>query len=206
MPHPFQAPSKVFTVIPDGDVDPDSPVTTNLMSELRDNDIHLEEWLGLSFTAAQDHDHDGVNSHKVDFGDLLNAPVFALEKAIFDIVIDSGVSVIGSTGAVGFTPLVAIVNGIVSNISGSSDGHYSGFATGVGTAAKAVGHHVSGAGNNSGVSVDSDSIGGVATNIGGISTSFLRDLDVTNFDSSEIEFTVSAASSGVWTFFVLVLG
>lgn len=59
------APSKNFTVIPDSDIDPDSPITTGLMTELRDNDIHLEEWLGLSFTAAQDHDHDGVNSAAV---------------------------------------------------------------------------------------------------------------------------------------------
>jgi len=66
------APSKVFTVIVNGDVDPDSPLSTNLMTELRDNDIHLEEWLGLSFTAAQDHDHDGTNSKQVDANDLLN--------------------------------------------------------------------------------------------------------------------------------------
>ena len=65
-------PSKAFTVIPDGDVDPDSPVSTNLMTSLRDNDIHLEEWIGDGFTAAKDHDHDGVNSAKVDANDLLN--------------------------------------------------------------------------------------------------------------------------------------
>jgi hypothetical protein len=56
------APSKTFSVIPDSDIDPDSPITTGLMTKLRDNDIHLEEWLGMSYTAAQDHDHDGVNS------------------------------------------------------------------------------------------------------------------------------------------------
>ena len=55
-------PSKLFTVIPDGDIDPDSPLTTGLFTKLRDNDIHLEEWLGLSFVAAQDHDHNGTNS------------------------------------------------------------------------------------------------------------------------------------------------
>ena len=66
------APSKVFTVLPNSDVDPDSPVSTNLMTSLRDNDIHLEEWLGDGFTAAQDHDHDGINSAKVDANDLLN--------------------------------------------------------------------------------------------------------------------------------------
>ncbi|MDJ0513090.1 MAG: hypothetical protein QNJ62_06570 [Methyloceanibacter sp.] len=56
------APSKNFTSIPDTSVDTDSPLTTTLMTQYRDNDIHLEEWLGKNYTAAVDHDHDGVNS------------------------------------------------------------------------------------------------------------------------------------------------
>jgi hypothetical protein len=56
------APSKNFTVIPDSDIDPESPLTTGLMTAIRDNAVHLEEWLGGSYTAAVDHDHDGVNS------------------------------------------------------------------------------------------------------------------------------------------------
>lgn len=59
------APSKPFTVIPDGDIDPDSPLTTGLMTNLRDNDVHNEEWIGDGFTAAKDHDHDGINSATV---------------------------------------------------------------------------------------------------------------------------------------------
>jgi len=59
------APSKAFTVINDGAVDSDSPIDQALMTAYRDNLIHLEEWLGNSFTAAQDHDHDGVNSKSV---------------------------------------------------------------------------------------------------------------------------------------------
>lgn len=58
-------PSKNFTVIADGAIDADSPLDTTLMANLRDNDIHLEEWLGKNYTAAVDHDHDGVNSKKV---------------------------------------------------------------------------------------------------------------------------------------------
>lgn len=56
------APSKVFSVIPDTDIDPDSPVTTGLVTKLRDNDQHLEEWLGKDYTAATNHTHDGVDS------------------------------------------------------------------------------------------------------------------------------------------------
>lgn len=56
------APSKSFTVIVDTRIDVDSPLDESLMEDLRDNDIHLEEWLGGSYVAAVDHDHDGVNS------------------------------------------------------------------------------------------------------------------------------------------------
>ncbi|HKQ24082.1 MAG TPA: hypothetical protein VJT81_06535 [Burkholderiales bacterium] len=56
------APSKNFITIPDGDVDPDSPLSTGLMTKLRDNDINVAEWLGHGYTPAQAHDHDGVNS------------------------------------------------------------------------------------------------------------------------------------------------
>lgn len=55
-------PSKNFTVQPDSQVDADSPLDATLMTEQRDNDIHLEEWLGKNYTAAVDHDHDGTNS------------------------------------------------------------------------------------------------------------------------------------------------
>jgi len=55
-------PSKNFTNIPDGDIDADSPITETLMTQIRDSLIHIEEWLGMDYTAAQNHDHDGVNS------------------------------------------------------------------------------------------------------------------------------------------------
>jgi hypothetical protein len=56
------APSKSWVVIADADVDADSPVDNTLVEGMRDDLVHLEEWLGHSYTAAQDHDHDGVNS------------------------------------------------------------------------------------------------------------------------------------------------
>lgn len=58
-------PSKSFTVIPDSDIDPDSPITTGLMTALRDNDVHIEEWLGDGFVAAKNHNHDGINSKNI---------------------------------------------------------------------------------------------------------------------------------------------
>ena len=59
------APSKSFTVQPDTQVDANSPLDETLMTEQRDNDIHLEEWMGKNYTAAVDHDHDGTNSKGV---------------------------------------------------------------------------------------------------------------------------------------------
>ena len=58
-------PSKNFDSIADAEIDVDSPLTTGLLTKLRDRDVHLEEWLGGSFVAAVDHDHDGANSKKV---------------------------------------------------------------------------------------------------------------------------------------------
>lgn len=70
------APSKNFTSIPDNSIDEDSPLDTTLMTQIRDSLIHLEEWLGHSYTAAQDHDHDGTNSKvtvlDVSVGDYLS--------------------------------------------------------------------------------------------------------------------------------------
>ena len=58
------APSKAWVVIADSAVDADSPVDQALMTGLRDDLVHLREWLGGSYAAAAavDHNHDGVNS------------------------------------------------------------------------------------------------------------------------------------------------
>ncbi len=59
------APSKNYTMIADSQVDADSPLDATLLTQLRDNIVHLKEWLGDSYTAAKDHDHDGTNSKEV---------------------------------------------------------------------------------------------------------------------------------------------
>jgi len=59
------APTYAWSNITASMVDSDSPLNETLMTYIRQNLIHLEEWLGASYTAAQDHDHDGVNSKKV---------------------------------------------------------------------------------------------------------------------------------------------
>lgn len=63
------APSKNWTNVADSQVDAESPLDTTLLTAIRDNLVHLREWLGLSYTAAQDHDHDGLNSKSVVLAD-----------------------------------------------------------------------------------------------------------------------------------------
>lgn len=63
--------SKSWVSIADTAVDPDSPIDAALMTGLRDNDIHLREWLGASYYAGavQNHNHDGINSANVVLAD-----------------------------------------------------------------------------------------------------------------------------------------
>ena len=55
-------PTYPWTVIAAGQTDQDSPVDQTLMDGIRENLIHLEEWLGDGYIAAKNHDHGGVNS------------------------------------------------------------------------------------------------------------------------------------------------
>lgn len=64
------APAKNFTTIADSSVDGSSPLDTTIVTAIRDNDQHLEEWLGKDYAAATNHDHDGVNSARVKEADL----------------------------------------------------------------------------------------------------------------------------------------
>lgn len=62
------APTKSWTTIANTSIDADSPIDETLLTAIRDNQEHLEEWLGGSFTAAVDHNHDGVNSAAIEIG------------------------------------------------------------------------------------------------------------------------------------------
>lgn len=58
-----------WSAIVDGQVDADSPLNQILMQSIKDNLYHLELWLGKDYTAANNHDHDEVNSKTVILGD-----------------------------------------------------------------------------------------------------------------------------------------
>ncbi len=64
------APAKNFTAIADTSIDADSPLDVTLMTALRDNDQHLEEWLGKDYTAATNHEHNGTDSAKINMANV----------------------------------------------------------------------------------------------------------------------------------------
>lgn len=191
------APAASFTVIPLADVDPDSPVTTDLMDALRLNDQNLFAQLvgdpvaAPPFTAAAAHDHDGVNSAAVAVGAIFASAQFTLSS--------SGTTP-ASTGALAFIPKVVLAVGF-SDLNPST---FVGFATGTGSAAKSLA--VADGLTTGETSVDADSIGGSRSVAAGISSHF-RDLDVTNFAQGApgIELT-APVTIGSWTAHLLVFG
>lgn len=62
--------SKAWVTLADTAVDPDSPLDAALLTGIRDDLVHLREWMGAAYTAGavQDHNHDGVNSALVEIG------------------------------------------------------------------------------------------------------------------------------------------
>lgn len=64
------APSKNWSDIADTQIDADSPLDTTLMTALRDDLVHIKEWLGNSYTATQDHSHDGANSAPINYANI----------------------------------------------------------------------------------------------------------------------------------------
>lgn len=85
--------SKAWVSIADAAVDPDSPVDTSLMEGIRDDLVHLREWVGASFFAGavQDHNHDGANSALIEIGpNLLRNGSFEDDEAGWTITDYSG--------------------------------------------------------------------------------------------------------------------
>ena len=92
----------VYNVIGDGDVDPDSPVSTNLMTDIRDDLDFLRAYVSrddattffvpdsLGGGKIEGHDHDGADSKKVDANNLLN--LGAVQGALTLVGTDSAAS------------------------------------------------------------------------------------------------------------------
>lgn len=117
------APSKTYTLIADGSIDADSPLDVTLMAQIRDNLIHLEEWLGHSYTAAQDHDHDGVNSKTPVLADLSVTTAKIAATAVTGAKVSKTIVTQGSqailTGAT-WTPAAVVGNFINAGTAGTT--------------------------------------------------------------------------------------
>lgn len=182
------APSKNFTVIADSAIDADSPITADLMEDFRDNDIHLEEWLGKDYTAAQNHDHDGTNSARI---------TLSAYTAQHTDVCDSDLEI--DTGSLGFDPQAVMIHWVTAM---SSDYQYYGWGMGSGLSDQ-CGMSCSiympaTTPNWEYLSIDSDSIIGFNSEPGGsgiLNTSFAEYADITSFDSSGV---VIETQTGSW--------
>ena len=178
------APSKVFTVIADSRIDPDSPLDTTLFTDLRNNDIHLEEWLGHSYVAAQDHNHDSVNSARISNFQVWLKDLFA--SGTFDLTMN--------TGAIPFPPSFCIVVGVASGGAAAGWYYFVGFATGTGTGASSNGLYFNTSGTLLGLDTDPDAVGG-EPNAGFGSDAFDVDVDVTEWSQSNVQFYVGGGAS-----------
>lgn len=107
-----------WTTIPDSDTDPDSPVTTNLMTGINHDLIYLREWIGKDYYAGAvpNHNHDGVNSSlAVILGEgLLATHVMEVHDHFCEGAANTSIWTTGGGG-----PTYTI------------NGHYAGFGSGV---------------------------------------------------------------------------
>lgn len=79
------APSKTWVTIADTQVDADSPLDTTLITGLRDDTVHLKEWLGKDYTAAQNHEHNGADSARISEANLSKSGGVAIwDDFLFD--------------------------------------------------------------------------------------------------------------------------
>jgi len=183
------APSKNFTTIADSAIDADSPITADLMEDLRDNDIHLEQWLGRDYTAAINHDHDGINSASIDIASTITVynEQLSADASAADWSLD--------TGSLGFTPIAMTINWAYD--SGSVI--YCGWGMGSGTSSQ-NGMSIRGSsGTFDNISIDSNDIMGFTTTGGGsiVNTSFSSEsAKITAWSESGITI---ATQTGIWS-------
>ncbi len=62
------APSKTYNNLTDAELAVGKPWTTGKSVRVRDAITYLFEWMGKNYTAAVDHNHDGVNSAEIEIG------------------------------------------------------------------------------------------------------------------------------------------
>lgn len=92
-----------YTVIPNSDIDPDSPLTTGLFQDIRDNITFVLEYtgggVGGGYTPVAAHNHDGVNSSSV--AALISSDIAYISSASFSNVEKTLISISGVTLSAG---------------------------------------------------------------------------------------------------------
>ena len=115
------APVAAFTVIPTADLDPDSPLTTGLVSSLRDNTENVFAQLvgdpvgTPTFVAAAEHDHDGVNSKIVSGADFILVEKKLITGDVTDVTFsgldgdtDEVYKLVGRIRVTGTSPIISL--------------------------------------------------------------------------------------------------
>lgn len=104
-------PSKNWTNIADTQVDADSPLDATLITAIRDDLVHIKEWLGYGFTAAQAHNHDNVNSASVVLADaIVSVAKLKLTQGSWQGNVTAGTPAVISMTRYGHTPVVGVNN------------------------------------------------------------------------------------------------
>lgn len=116
--------SKAWVTIADTAVDPDSPIDAALMTGLRDDLVHLREWLGASYEAGavQDHNHDGVNSALMEVGgNMLRNGSFESGSSSWTVTAyTGGTAVVGTAGAMHGANCLALTSTVLANGGGQA--------------------------------------------------------------------------------------
>lgn len=114
------APSKNWTAILDAQIASGKPIDQTLMTEIRDNLVNLQEWLGKDFTPTQNHVHDGVSAALMEVGgNMLRNGSFESGSTSWTLTTYTGGTLaVGPTGAMHGANCLAITSTVLANGGG----------------------------------------------------------------------------------------
>lgn len=82
------APSKNWSNIEDTQIDADSPLDTTLLTAIRDDLVHIKEWLGKDYAAAVNHCHDGADSAQLSSADIIQTGGISFFEDFLGVAVD----------------------------------------------------------------------------------------------------------------------
>ena len=116
------APSKNWTAIPDAQIASGKPIDQTLLTEVRDNQVNVQEWLGYGYTPSQAHVHDGVDSALIEVGpNMLRNGSFESGSTSWTLTANTGgTNAVGAAGAMHGANCLAITSTVLANGGGSA--------------------------------------------------------------------------------------